>query len=154
MGSNNIIQLPANMVIDRVEEDKIFLKPVFEDGDVLVSGNTGEPFIYNGDYDIKKDNIGCYIGMRCGGKLVIEPFSVPTPRWTSFCKARKATEQEKEKLFKVISDAGYVWDEQLKELKKPEPCPLLSRSSVYGSVAETDGNLFPVRIFIILNIRY
>lgn len=114
----NTIQLPANMVIDKVEEDKIFLKPVFEDGDVLVSGNSGEPFVYNGKYNIEEDSIGCHIGIGSNGKLSIDPFLTPTSHWSSFCKARKATEQEKEKLFKAISDAGYVWNEQLKELKE------------------------------------
>lgn len=120
METNSTIQLPANMTIDKVEGDKIFLKPVFEDGDVLVSGKTGEPFIYNGEYNIKEDDIGCYIGIGSNGKLNIEPFLVPTYRWSSFCKARKATEQEKEKLFKAISDAGYIWNRQPKELKKLE----------------------------------
>ena len=117
--NNNTIQLPVNMVIDRVEEDKILLKPAFKDGDVLVSGNSGEPFIYNGKYNIEEDNIGCYIGISSNRELSID-FPTPTSYWSSFCKARKATEQEKEKLFKAISDAGYEWNEQLKELKKPE----------------------------------
>lgn len=108
------------MVIDKVEEGEIFLKPAFEDGDVLVSGNSGEPFIYNGKYNIEEDNIGCHIGINSSGELSTDSFLIPTLHWSSFCKARKATEQEKEKLFKAISDAGYVWDEQLKELKKPE----------------------------------
>lgn len=114
----NTIQLPANMVIDKVEEGEIFLKPAFKDGDVLVSGNSGEPFVYNGKYNIEEDSIGCYIGIGSSRELNINSLSVPTSHWSSFCKARKATEQEKEKLFKAISDAGYVWNEQLKELKE------------------------------------
>lgn len=120
METNSTIQLPANMVIDKVEEGKIFLKPAFKDGDVLISGNSGEPFIYNGKYNIEEDGIGCYIGISSSGGLNIDSLSVPTSHWSSFCKARKATEQEKEKLFKAILNIGYEWDEQLKELKKPE----------------------------------
>ena len=115
--NDNTIQLPANMVIDRVEEDKIFLKPAFKDEDILISGSSGEPFIYNGKYDIEEDSIGCYLGIASNGKLSLD-LPCPTSYWSSFSKARKATEQEKEKLFKAISDAGYEWDEQLKELKE------------------------------------
>lgn len=116
--NDNTIQLPANMVIDRVEEDKIFLKPAFKDEDILISGSSGEPFIYNGKYDIEEDSIGCYLGIASNGKLSLD-LPCPTSYWSSFSKARKATEQEKEKLFKAISDAGYEWDKQLKKLKEP-----------------------------------
>ena len=95
METNNTIQLPANMTIGKVEEGKIFLKPAFEDGDVLVSGNSGEPFVYNGKYNIEEDSIGCYIGIGSSRELNIDSLSVPTSHWSSFCKARKATEQEK-----------------------------------------------------------
>ena len=166
METNNTIQLPANMTIGKVEEGKIFLKPAFEDGDVLVSGNSGEPFVYNGKYNIEEDSIGCYIGIGSSRELNIDSLSVPTSHWSSFCKARKATEQEKEKLFKAISDAGYVRKkgflkhgrifagcirEQKRkniiselpclEKKKPKPWPLLSSSSIYGIATGTDGSL-------------
>lgn len=120
MGTKDFIQLPVNMKLGKVEGDKVFLKPVFEDGDVLVSESTGKPFIYNGIYDTDNDNIGCYLGIASSGNLELDPPCVPTSNWSFFSKARAATEQERESLFNAISDAGYVWNEQSKQLKKTE----------------------------------
>lgn len=118
METKDVIQLPVNMTLGKVEGNKVFLKPVFEDGDVLVSGSTGKPFIYNGKYDVDKDCIGCYFGIGSCGKLELDPSCVPTSNWSFFSKARAATKQELKSLFNAISDAGYVWNEQSKRLKK------------------------------------
>ena len=88
---------------------KGFQRP-FKDGDVLISVH-GKPFI------LKKihDNKICesYCGIRQNGEFVIESHN-----WTSNYNLRLATEKEKKKLFDVIKDNGYTWNDETKTLDK------------------------------------
>ena len=88
-----------------------FQRP-FKDGDILTVENESNPFIFYCDCD------GFY-NVHCA--LLDDDFiSFTTPnKWTSnHRKYRFATEEEKAKLFQVIKDNGYKWNEATKKLEK------------------------------------
>lgn len=81
----------------------------FKDGDILVSH--GFPFIYKGC-----DTTGIiksYCGIDTKGI-----FWKASNRWTSLDKVTFATEEQKEKLLKVINYNGYRWNPEIKKLEK------------------------------------
>lgn len=91
-----------------------FQKP-FKDGDILFSGlgDCDNPFIFkqiNG-----WGNAQCYCAINRYKEIILN-----SDNWTPIKWCRLATEEEKEKLFKVIKDNGYKWNEETKTLDKLE----------------------------------
>lgn len=85
-----------------------FVPPVeFEDGDILVHGDT--VFIYNGVEDDL--SYGVYVIIDSIGIFAVNTF---TKKYVS----RFATEKEKQKLFDAIKDNGYRWNAETKTLEE------------------------------------
>ena len=86
-------------------------------GDVLIS-RYNKPFIYNGNWDSL--NIGSYCGITLEGI-----FSVATEKcfWTGNENIHPATKEQREQLEKAMTDAGYIFDFDKKELNKIEQKP-------------------------------
>jgi hypothetical protein len=89
-----------------------FQRP-FKDGDILV-GKANQPFIFQS----LNDNDGCF--SYCG-ITADEKFCLHDDDWSFANSLRFATEEEKQKLFKIIQDNGYKWNAETKTLEKIEP---------------------------------
>ena len=86
----------------------------FEDGDIVAfdTEKGAQLFIfkeYIHDHYYAK-SAKCYMMLDCGGEIDFE--------CGDYYVERLATEEEKEKLFKVIKYNGYVWNEETKSLEK------------------------------------
>ena len=86
----------------------------FKDGDIVANQNGSSIWIgiYH-EYDCLNETFTsyCYIG-RDG------TFYANSDRGHVYYKTRLATEEEKQKFFKVIKDYGYHWNEETKTLEK------------------------------------
>ena len=90
-----------------------FRKP-FKDGDILTSeldGCKGNPFIFKQINSF--GNAECYCAINCFGELIFN-----SDNWTSIKGCKLATPKDKEKLFDVINEKGYKWNEETKTLEK------------------------------------
>jgi len=121
--SHSYKQISMSEILDtQIDEE-------FKDGDVLAS-HSGNPFIFNGRYDSRKDPCA-YLGITRGGNLKIAELNYT---WTSN-PIHLATEEESAKLFKALSDAGKRWNaekkciEDLPKLFKPFDKVLMRGSS-------------------------
>ena len=89
-----------------------------KDGDILAVEN--RPFIYNGK--VNPLSVGGYCGITTNGLLKIyeERPGYGHKGWTMFDgDIHPATKEQREQLEKAIADAGFMWDAEKKELKKP-----------------------------------
>jgi hypothetical protein len=84
----------------------------FEPGDIVITDNNEHAFIYSGENDSFWE---CYCGVFCGTRDVCLNSRVWSDKSHNI---RLATEEEKEKLFKVIKDDGYKWNAEIKTLEK------------------------------------
>ena len=87
----------------------------FKDGDILTNKNRNI-FIYKGPMFYNKLLTDFY----CGYRIFDEKFIPKLPNDKHFgdiSECRLATEEEKAKLFQVIKDNGYRWDEESKTLE-------------------------------------
>jgi len=93
--------------ITRSEILDIQIDSVFKDGDVLFS-KSGCVFIFNGEHD-EAGNLHFYIGTDCSGGLILSHIG-------SYFKSgvRFSTEEESDKLFNALSDAGKRWNAEKK----------------------------------------
>jgi hypothetical protein len=82
-------------------------EPKFKDGDIVFSGND---LISIFKRLSPSKSLHSYVSMRYNGSVYADGDC-----WTSH-NMRLATEEEKEKLFKAISDNGYKWDPDTKTL--------------------------------------
>lgn len=84
----------------------------FEPGDIVITDNNEHAFIYSGENDQFWE---CYCGVYCGTRDIC----INNKQWSDKRQElRLATEEEKEKLFQVIKDNGYHWNDKLKILEK------------------------------------
>lgn len=87
--------------------EKNIVKTEFRDGDIVFSGVSLISILK----EIKPSkNLHCYVSTDTSGKLYIDEGG-----WTSQ-NMRHATEEEKQKLFKVINNNGYKWNPVTKTL--------------------------------------
>lgn len=85
-----------------------------KDGDVLISQHN-KPFIYNGNYD--SIFIGSYCGISVENRFRV---SIEKFHWTGNENIYPATKEQRDTLMKEMTDAGYTFDFDKKELKKVE----------------------------------
>ena len=84
----------------------------FVPGDIVIRDNSEYAFIYSGENDKYWE---CYCGVFCGTRDIC----INSKSWSDKRNScRLATEEEKEKLFRVIKDNGYEWNSETKTLAK------------------------------------
>lgn len=84
----------------------------FEQGDIVITNNNEHAFIYSGENDRFWE---CFCGVYCGTRNIC----INSKQWSDKQhKLRLATEKEKEKLFQVIKDNGYEWNNETKALER------------------------------------
>lgn len=83
----------------------------FKDGDIVaLDTEKGVQLFIFKEYIYNHDCVKCYMMLDCGGEIDFEIGDYYVERF--------ATEEEKEKLFKVIRDNGYYWNTETKTLEK------------------------------------
>ena len=87
------------------------MEPNFKDGDIL-SSRYGNPFILKAHLP-KSDSVSSYCALDFD-----DNFQEGCNRWTQATGCRYATEEEKQKLFDVIRENGYKWNNETKTLEK------------------------------------
>ena len=101
----------------------------FKPGDIVITNHNEYAFIYSGENDNYWE---CYCGVYCGTR----DLCINSKQWSDKShNIRLATEEEKEKLFKVIKDNGYEWDAETKTLKKLIKVNFKDRDIVYVKTA-------------------
>lgn len=83
-------------------------------GDILVSSY--QPFIYNGKFN--NILVGAYCGLNVINRFVVSKEEV---RWTFNKDIKPATKEQRDILFKVMSEAWYMFDFEKRELKRANP---------------------------------
>lgn len=84
-----------------------------KDGDVLLEEETGEPFIYNGNRAIYFS--GYFLGAYCG--IYNGEFNQLGNNHHWGKNSYPATKEQRDLLFQKMKEAGYIWDNEKKELK-------------------------------------
>ena len=111
-----------NILFENEKFHHLFTIADAKDGDVLVSASN-QPFIYEGEYN--SFSVGAYCGIDCIGEYFI--VSQEKCRWTVKNGVKPATKEQRDTLLKAMTDAGYTFDFEKKELKKIENTrPMLS----------------------------
>ena len=125
-----IVEMENGVMIVSPKEEKI--KP--KDGDILASPNGREFFFFKRDFN--GEYADCYGGF---GIKTNELFS--EGRWNVI---RLATEEEKQKLFDKLKEAGYEWDAEKKELVKLKWKPEVGEVYYYPSMKPHNGRVISI----------
>ena len=115
--------------------DKLVIKPKFKDGDVIVD-KYGAVAIYKRVHSSYEEP---YVDFHCGITSEYRSFFVKDSDSLQHCgkidSIRLATEEEKKKLFDVMKDNGYKWDEKTKTLEKLPKFKVGDRIKKGGKIA-------------------
>lgn len=101
---------------DEAKEIRLWTIQDAKDGDILTSSSTNSTFIYNGRFD--NIYVGAHGGVSVGinDKFIIAYGQPLYYFWTAKQDVRPATKKETEHLFNCMTEAGYKWDADKKEL--------------------------------------
>lgn len=123
IGANRYRYLTKTGSYDMILESKCVIYPKgkttwegfhrpFIPGDIVITNHNKHAFIYSGENDRFWE---CFCGVYYGTRDIC----INSKQWSDKQhKIRLATEEEKEKLFQVIKDNGYEWNEETKTLEK------------------------------------